>query len=148
MPHTSRLPSHAFLHVTTLHYFPHASGSLFKWPRICLHRLNFWWPVGSRGVGTFRNAATKAIGSHHVSKRLCVYDLCRHSMRQKYTSHYPINPLTCCYLAIIFFAQGWEGRGKKQQYHTKQIVLWYPWVIRGENHFIHRKYLLHKIWPQ
>ena len=84
------------------------------------HNLNFWWPEGPWEAGTIRKATTKAVGSHHVSTGV-VCDLCRQSKSRKYTSHYPINPLTCCCLAIISFPQRWEGRGRQKQHHADRL---------------------------
>lgn len=102
------------------------------------HNLNFWWPEGPWEAGTIRKATTKAVGSHHVSTGV-VCDLCRQSKSRKYTSHYPINPLTCCCLAIISFPQRSRRQRETKTAPCRQIVLWCPWMIWGENHFIHSK---------
>lgn len=95
-------------------------------------------------AGTIKKGYYKSCWQLCVSTGV-VCDLCRQSKSQKYTAHYPINPLTCCCLAIISFPQRWEGRGEATAPH-RQIVLWYPWMIWGEP--LHPQQMLHQIGPQ
>lgn len=101
--------------------------------------------MGSRN---FQKGCYKSCWQPLLSNRSCVSDLYRHSVKQRYTSHYPINPLTCCYLVTISFPQRQERAKETTVTHLTDCALVHMENLHGgENNFICRKYFI-KIWPQ